>query len=196
MTKQEFLTALREKLQGLPQKDVDERISFYEEMINDRIDDGKTEEEAVADIGSVDLIVEEIARDTSLVKLVKEKITPKREIKAWEIVLLVLGFPLWFPLALTALILALVFYMLIWIFVIVLYSVEIALVASAFAGLIAFFAYLFSGAFNLVPLAITLLGAGGAALLIFACIAVTKGTLKFSKKILTKIKTSFIRKGE
>ena len=108
MTKQEFLTALREKLQGLPQKDVDERISFYEEMINDRIDDGKTEEEAVADIGSVDLIVEEIARDTSLVKLVKEKITPKREIKAWEIVLLVLGFPLWFPLALTALILALV----------------------------------------------------------------------------------------
>ena len=196
MTKEEFLTALKEKLKGLPQKDIEERVSFYEEAINDRIDEGKSEEEAVADIGSVDLIVEEIARDTPLMTLVKERITPKRKIEPWEIVLLILGFPLWFPLALTALILALVFYLLIWVGVIVVYSVELALVVSAFASLIAFFANLFTGSFNPVIFGAIFMCAGGATLLAFGCIGVTKGTLQLSKSLITKIKTVFIRKGE
>ena len=38
MTKKQFLDELRSKLVGLPKSDVDERISFYEEMINDRMD--------------------------------------------------------------------------------------------------------------------------------------------------------------
>ena len=196
MSKQEFLQTLREKLNGLPQKDIEERISFYEEAINDRIDDGKSEEEAVSDVGSVDLIVEEIARDTPLITLVKERITPKRKIEGWEIVLLILGFPLWFPLALTGLILALVFYLLIWVGVIVTYSVEIALTGSAIASFIAFFANLFSGTFNPIMLGAFIMCSGGAILLVFGCIGATKGTLKISKDILTKIKTLFIRKGE
>ena len=64
MTKSIFLITLREKLAGLPKEDVDERISFYEEMINDRMDEGKSEEEAVADIGSVDEFIYEIERST------------------------------------------------------------------------------------------------------------------------------------
>ena len=131
MKKEEFLSELRNKLNGLPKDDVDNRINFYGEMIDDRIDDGKTEEEAVADIGTVDDVVNDIAKDTSLVKLVKEKVKPKRSLRAWEIVLIVLGFPLWFPLALTALILCLVAYLLIWVLVIVTYSVEISLIASS-----------------------------------------------------------------
>ena len=42
MYKYEFLTALREQLVGLPKEDIEERISFYEEMINDRMDEGKS----------------------------------------------------------------------------------------------------------------------------------------------------------
>ena len=198
MNKQEFLSSLRARLKGLPKEDIDERINFYEEMINDRIDDGKSEEEAVADIGTVDQIIEEIARETPLVKLVKEKITPKRKLRVWEIILLVLGFPLWFPLALTAVILALVFYLLIWVLVIVCYSVEFALVVSSFGALVAFFAYLFSGGgFNIMCLGISIMSAGGAFLFVFACYGSTKGTLKLSKLILTKIKMLFInKKGE
>ena len=49
MTKKEFLSSLRSKLQGLPPSDIDERISFYSEMIDDRMDEGKSEEEAVSD---------------------------------------------------------------------------------------------------------------------------------------------------
>ena len=197
MNKQEFLSSLRARLNGLPKDDIEERINFYEEMINDRIDDGKSEEEAVADIGTVDQIVEEIARETPLVKLVKEKIKPKRKLRVWEIILLILGFPLWFPLALTGLILAFVFYLLIWVLVIVCYSVEVGLIACAFGGLIAFFAYLFNGDFNLMSLGISIMSAGGAALFVFACIGATKGTLKLSKVIMTKIKMLFInKKGE
>ena len=49
MIKQEFISALREKLSALPQIDPEKHIQFYEEMINDRIEDGMLEEDAVAD---------------------------------------------------------------------------------------------------------------------------------------------------
>ena len=196
MTKQEFLSQLRDGLKGLPEQDIDERISFYSEMIDDRIDEGKSEQEAINEIGSVEHIVEEIAQETPLVTLVKERITPKRKMKAWEIVLLVVGFPLWFPLVLTAAILALVFYLLIWVFVIVVYAVELSLVVCAIGGIIIFFAYLFGGEFNLIPLAASIMSSGGAILLFFGCVGATKGTLKLSKKIITKIKKAFMGKGD
>ena len=81
MTKQEFLTSLRAKLQGLPQQDIDERVSFYEEMINDRIDEGEKEEDIIAELGSVDDVVRTIAADIPLAKIVKHKMKPKRRIR-------------------------------------------------------------------------------------------------------------------
>lgn len=196
MNKQEFLSSLRDRLNGLPKEDIEERLNFYEEMINDRMDEGKSEEEAVADIGSVDQIVEEIAQDTPLRKLVKEKIKPKRKLRAWEIVLIILGFPLWFPLLLTAFILALVFYLLIWILVLVSYSIEFSLCASAVMGLFIFIAYLFNGEFNLASLGLSIMCSGGAFLFLFPCYWTTRGTLKLSKTIMTKIKMLFINKKE
>ena len=50
MNKEVFLSELRKKLSGLPQSDIDERISFYAEMIDDRIEDGMTEEAAIEQI--------------------------------------------------------------------------------------------------------------------------------------------------
>ena len=54
MNKEEFLSELRTKLSGLPQEDIEERISFYSEMIDDRIDEGMDEEAAVAAVGHLD----------------------------------------------------------------------------------------------------------------------------------------------
>ena len=127
MRKQEFLNELRNKLAGLPEDDVNDRIAFYSEMIDDRIDEGKTEEEAVADFGSVDSVVNDIAQDTSLMSLVKERVKPKGEIKGWQIALICVGFPIWLPLLIVAIVLALVAYLLIWILVIVTYAVETGL---------------------------------------------------------------------
>lgn len=196
MTKQEFLSSLRNQLQGLPPEDIDERVSFYEEMINDRIDEGKSEQEAVADLGSVDEVVKTIAEDTPLAKLVKHKMKPKRPIPAWVIILLALGFPLWLPLAITALVLIGVFFMLVWIMVIVTYSVEVAFVSSTFTGIVCFFAYLFHGEFSAIALGSAVVSAGAAILMVFACFYATKGSILLTKKILTGIKMMFIKKGD
>ena len=77
MNKQEFLMKLRKALSGLPKDDIDERLTFYSEMIDDRMEDGIPEETAVCEIGTVDEIVAQIIADISLTKLVKEKISPK-----------------------------------------------------------------------------------------------------------------------
>ena len=193
MTKSEFLNELKSKLVGLPKDDIDNRIEFYGEMIDDRIEEGKTEAEAIEDIGTVDEIVAQIAKETPLLKLVKERVKPKRSLRAWEIVLLVLGFPLWFPLLVTGLVLAFVFYLLLWVFVLVAYIVEIALAFSSVASLVIFFVYLANGSLNLMSLGASIMCFGGAIIFIFACIGITKGTIKLSKFITLRIKTLFIR---
>ena len=60
MRKQDFLSALKTSLLGLPKQDVEEHLNFYSEMIDDRMEEGRTEEEAVADIGSVEEIATQI----------------------------------------------------------------------------------------------------------------------------------------
>ena len=47
MNKLEFIAELRDRLSGLPQGEVEERLSFYSEMIDDRMEDGVSEKEAV-----------------------------------------------------------------------------------------------------------------------------------------------------
>ena len=191
MNKKDFLNELESKLVGLPKEDISDRIDFYSEMIDEKVHEGKSEEEVIKELGSTDDIVKEIAYEIPLTKLVKQKVKPKRQLKAWEIVLIILGFPLWLPLVLVAFILCLVAYLLIWVLVIVTYVVETALIVGSVATLVAFF---LSGA-NIIYLGMSLMFAGGALLLVFGCIGATKLTLKLSKKILIKIKTSFMKKG-
>lgn len=102
MTKLEFLQKLRNGLNGLPQKDVEDRVFFYSEMIADRIEEGMSESEAVSSVGPVDDIISQILNETPLTRIAKERIKPKRHFKAWEIILLVLGSPIWFSLGIAA----------------------------------------------------------------------------------------------
>lgn len=196
MNKKEFIEELRARLLGLPKDDLENRLSFYEESINDRMDEGKSEEEAIKDLGTVEEIVNQVAEETSLMKLVKEKVTPKRKIKGWEIALIICGFPLWFPLVLTCLILLFVGYLLTWVFTIVAYVIEGSFAVVSVAGLIAFFAYLFGGEFNLLPLGASIACLGAAILFAFACYFITKGNIKLSKNIFIWIKRRFMRKGK
>ena len=91
MNKQEFLAALQSGLRGLPRGDIQHWVEFYREMVEDRMEDGMSEEEAVAALGPVRDIVAQILSETPLPRLVHEKVKPKRPMKAWEIILLVLG---------------------------------------------------------------------------------------------------------
>ncbi len=198
MDKYVFLECLRDKLSGLPQEDINRSVDFYSEMIDDRIEDGMSEEEAVADIGSVDDIVAEILRTTPLAKLVKEKVKPKRKLHAWEIVLLAVGSPLWLSLGIALLCIILAVYIVIWAVVLSLICVNIALFATA----LALFACVAGFALQAeIPEMLMCMGAalivGGLALLMTLGIKGTiKGTVWLSKKIVLGIKSCFIRKGE
>ena len=114
MNKNEFLTTLRERLNGLPEEDIIKSMDFYGEMIDDRVEDGMSEEEAVAALGSIEEILSQILSEVSLPKLVKEKVKPKRALKVWEIVLLILGAPLWIPILATILLTVLAIYLSVW----------------------------------------------------------------------------------
>lgn len=192
MSKIEFLEELRSKLKGLPKEDIDERIEFYSEAIDDRIEEGKTEEEAIKEIGTVDEVVREIAEDTPLLELVKKKIKPKKERTEGEIILILLGFPVWLPIILSLLVIALVCYLLIWVLVIVTYSIEISLISVGVFGTIGSLFMVFAGGFQASNLALGLFSLGAACLFYFVCVKATKLTIKLSNKIFTGIKKLLI----
>lgn len=198
MNKQEFLEELREELTGLPRDEIEERLDFYSEMIEDRMEEGLSEEEAVLEIGTPAEVAEQIVAEIPLTKLVVEKVRPKRSLKAWEIVLLVLGSPVWVPLVLAAIIVALALYLSVWVIIGALWVVEAALGISAVACVIWGFWSMFIGN---VPAGIAAIGAGLACagltiFLFFGCKEATRGLLILTKKIILGIKTRFIGKEE
>ena len=196
MLKQEFLNALKEGLKGLPKADIEERITFYGEMIDDRMEEGLSEEAAVNAIGPVDEVVQQIVADTPLTKIVKEKIKPKRKMRAWEILLLILGFPLWFPLLVATGAVVFALYVTLWSLVIALWAGEIAFIVSAVALLIGAIVFFVSGhgLAGLLVLGASLILAALSILLFFVCVAASKGTVLLAKKIVIGVKNLFVGK--
>lgn len=196
MNKIEFLTVLRERLQGLPEEDINKSIDFYCEMIDDRVEDGMSEVEAVEALGNIEEIISQILSEVSLPKLVKEKVKPKRALKVWEIVLLVLGAPLWIPLLAAVILTVLAVYLSVWSVIISLYVVDLAVVICGIAFVRLAVAFLFGGQFvsGGVALGAGLVCMGLSILLFFAFNLVTKGILWASKKVLLGIKGLFIGK--
>ena len=196
MNKEGFVNELKQKLSGLPAEDIEERLSFYIEMIDDRVEDGMSEEEAVSEIGSVDSVVEQIMSEIPLTKLVKQKVKPKRKLKTWEIVLLACGSPVWVPLLIAAAAVVFALYIVLWALVICIYAVDLTCAACAIAMIPMTFVYGKDGnaAGVLYSISAALLLAGLAILLFFASIAVTKAVIKHTGKAMLKLKTSFVGK--
>ena len=198
MNKQEFLAQLRKGLSGLPKDDVEERLTFYREMIDDRIEDGIPEETAVREIGTVDELVSQIIADIPLGKLVIEKITPKKKLEAWEIVLLVLGSPIWLSLLIAALAVILSLYVVLWSVIIVLWSAFASFVACSVAGIAVgvYFAVGDNGLTGIAMVGAGMVCAGLSVFMFFGCKAATKGILSLTKKLAIRIKNCFIKKEE
>ena len=198
MDKQAFLTALEAGLAGLPQADIDERLTFYAEMIDDRVEEGLTEAEAVAELGPIDEVVAQIVADTPLTRIVRERMKPARRMRVWEIVLLVLGFPLWFPLLIAAFAVVLTVYVVIWAVIVSIWAVDLSLAVGALGAVAAGIMGIVRGGLTagLVLLCAALVLAGLTILLFFGCKALTVGAAKLTKRIALWIKSLFMRKGE
>lgn len=198
MNKRELLERLRKGLEGLPEEELEEQIAFYSEMIDDRMEDGISEEEAVSEIGNPEDIIAQIVADTPLTKLVKEKLRPKKKLKVWKIVLLVLGSPVWLPILLVAAAVVFALYICLWAILISLWSVFAAVAACALSGVAAGIAFIVhgNGLTGAASIAAGLICAGLCIFAFFGCRAASKGILKLTKKFAIWIKNRFMKKEE
>ena len=197
MRKQEFIDALRAGLRGLPARDVEERVGFYDEMIDDRIEEGMPEQEAVAAAGDVDAIVSQIWSEIPLARLVKERIGEKRPLGTWPTVLLWVGAPVWLPLLIAVFAVLLSLYVSVWAVVISLWSAFASFCGGALGGVAAGVILIFTSnaATGLAGIAAGLVLAGLAVYGFYGCLALTKCVCALTPKILTGVKRCFVRGG-
>ena len=174
MKKQEFLSEIAGRLSGLSMEDIDRSLEFYAEMIDDRIEEGLSEEDAVAAVGSVEEIVTQIrasfpapgggighggsggaAEEGSAAQNANsvpqganagsEAPRARRPMQWWVILLLVLGAPVWLPLLLALCSVILALCITVLSLVIAVFAVEIGFGAGAVGGLAASVAQLIAG---------------------------------------------------
>lgn len=196
MTKLSFLFALRDKLSGLPQSEIEERLRFYSEMIEDRMEEGLSEEEAVAEIGTVEEIAAQILSDCPRVEQKKEAISHKRQIKAWEIVLLILGSPVWLSLLIAVFAVIFSLYVSLWSVIVAFWAVFVAFAVCALSCIVVGIVIVISR--NVLAgtslLAVGFICTGLTILLFYGCKALTKAAAWITKKLATGIYHLFTRK--
>lgn len=194
MNKQEFLEKLHTSLSGLPKDNVDEQMIFYSEMIDDRVEDGLSEE-AVSAIGNIDGITAQIIEEIPLKKIAKEKIKPKRRLKVWEIIFLAIGSPIWFSILVAFFAVFLLLYVSLWAVLISLWAVFVSVIACALSGVATGIGFAFTNIFaGIALIGAGLVCAGLSVFLFYGCKMATKGSLLLTKKISYAIKNCFIKK--
>lgn len=201
MSKKEFIDELRMKLSKLNNIDIEERLRFYEEMINDRMEDGFSEDEAISGIGTIDEIYLQISQSAPKSHLTSDKARQKFKSRnnkkviilsstaiIWVPVLIALGASaIGVAVSLVATVLSL--YATLWALVVSAWSIFAAFAISAPAGALIGILNVFSG--DALP-GIAVLGGGimAAGLAIFAfygALYATKGSTILTKKSFSGI---------
>ena len=188
MNKTQFLLELDKMLSQLSETEKVDWLRFYSEMIEDRMEEGLSEEEAVAAIGTVRDIAAQITSD-------QPAGTAKKR-NPWMVLLLILGSPIWIAILASLFAVVLTLYISLWVIVISLWAVFASLAACGLAGVAGGIGFACGG--HVLP-GIALSGAGLvcaglAILLFFGCRAATKGTAILGKKLFMLIKKCFRKK--
>ncbi|MBQ9209064.1 MAG: DUF1700 domain-containing protein [Oscillospiraceae bacterium] len=196
MNKEEFLYALNRKLFGLPPSEIEERLTFYSEMIDDRMEEGLSEEEAVAAIGSVDDIARQIIEEIPLSRIMRNTAVPRQGLKVWHIVLLILGAPIWLPLLVAAFAVVLTVYVVLWVLVVCMFIVALCLIVATVCSVPAAVLYATSGSISgaVFSIGAGLICAGLTILIIAVSVLAAKGVAKLAPKVINGIKPVFIGK--
>ncbi len=198
MRKLDWLTEIEDQIGGLPKEDVTRFLEYYGEMLDDRVEGGISEEEAIAALGTPRKVAEEILAQYSLPHLVKERIKPRRRLAAWEILLLVLGSPIWLSLAIVALAVFLSVYIVIWSVLLTIAAVTLALALSSAALSVLGILLIFSGTAPTGTwwLGVSVFAAGLAILFCLLTRVLFVGVLHISRGFLVACKRSFIGRGK
>ncbi len=184
MTKREFLKTLDSLLSHVPMRERQKAHDFYEELIDDHIESGLTEEDAVATLEDVNAIAHKIINESQNADI------PAKRKKTWLAVTLAATCIIWGPIAISLAVTLLCLYISIWAVAISLFAAAIGCIISLpFCILTAFFLLTHN-----VPSAVFQLGAGlglcGIGLFILlGCIKLSRGLI-----FLTKYSTAMISK--
>ena len=88
MSRDAFIGELRHRMAGLPQQTVERTVEYYSELIADSVEDGMSEEEAVARLGSLEEIVANVVKDTPLSQIVQTRVQEKKAkgVSGWDLI--------------------------------------------------------------------------------------------------------------
>lgn len=196
MNKREFLAQLRTRLSGLPQEEIEERLLFYGEMIEDQKEDGLTEEEAVAAALASEEAEAQILTDAPAESETHEKTKPEPRTSPWVIVLLVLGSPIWLSLGIAALAILLSVIVTLWALIVSLWAVFVSLAACCLAALLSGVMLAAGGqtAAGTAMLAAGLVCAGLTIFAFYGCVAAGKGSWILTRKTVAGMIRCLTRK--
>jgi len=127
MNKHQFLNGLLIELSNLPENEKQKSLEYYSEMIDDRIEDGMSEEEAVSAVGSPEEAAKAVLLNQSLHTLIKTKVKKSHKLRGWEIAMLIIGSPLWIPILLSVGIIIFSVFIVMWSVIISFYAVSVSL---------------------------------------------------------------------
>lgn len=136
MTKNEFIHELNELLYVLPQSEKKRSIDYYSEMIDDRIEDGESEDEATAKIGNPKAIAADIISNIPLYDTIKTEINNRRKKNTLLIVLAVMASPIWLSLLIVLFAAALSVYISLWSIALSIIAATVGIVCGAAGGII------------------------------------------------------------
>lgn len=197
MTKADFLRLLERALMQLSEEERQKNLEYYSELLDDMMEEGMTEAEATAKLGSPNQIAQSILQEMPLGKLVSTRMKPKSGWTPLAIVLAVVGSPVWVPLLLATVAIVLAVFVSIWALGFAAVAVVIALAVAVVAAPI----FAVRAAVMTLPLGLMLLGAG--LVLLGLCVLGGLMAVELCKLLwqLTvwlahKIKGLFIRKEE
>ncbi|MEG1523492.1 MAG: DUF1700 domain-containing protein [Clostridia bacterium] len=159
MNKDGFLNQLSQKLSALDSLERVRMIQYYREIIEDRVEDGLTEEAAVAELEDLDVIAAGILDELMPTQMHTSNADielPRQKRSMFTIVLLILGAPIWLPLLAGAGAVMISMYAVAWSLIITLFAVVVSLGFGGVAGLIGLVLYIGSHTMT----ALFILGAG------------------------------------
>lgn len=195
MDKLNFLMQLQTLLRPLSEEDQQRSIDYYAETIDDRMEEGLTEEEAVAAVGDVAEIARSILAETPVPPAPVQPEKKQRRLRWWEILLLVLGSPIWVSLLISVLAVIFSVWISLWSAVISLYATAVALAASAVGCIFGSFFMIGDGAGILMAaFGAAFVCAGLSILLFILSNLAAKGMIKLTKLTWNGLKRSFTGK--
>ena len=140
MTKQQFLKELRIRLSDLPYLDQKRSVDYYSEIIDDRIEDGLSEEDAVKKVGTPAMAAAQILSEMPITTLARARVNTSRS--ALATALIIIGSPIWisllavaFSLIVTAFAVLFAFLAVFLSLIITLWAVEFSFAAGALGGI-------------------------------------------------------------